>query len=314
VLRALVLEVITPNTRAMVSESRALDEAIRALPSGGHGSLEAARSAFKKTLVAWKRSSAFRSGPVAQSNAFVRAMFWPARPKALDEVLFGNDPIDRRLVEGRGVDAKGLFGLEYLLFAGIDRSVGPSWERRCRYAAEVSGNVLAYAERALRLIGDGREYAQVFASAGPESVNQLVAHSVDAIEGLAGRIAKLVRLAGEGEIRPVDVEGYYSALSCEIACALVAGTEALYSGPNGQSVSDLVALASRPTDDRIRRAFATARQALSGLNEPLEHAAKTNPSAMASVASAVKKLELAIKVDLVSALGITLSFTSTDGD
>jgi len=35
---------------------------------------------------------------------------------------------------------------------------------------------------------------------------------------------------------------------------------------------------------------------------------------MAKAAAAIKALELALKVDLASALGITLTFTSTDGD
>ncbi len=301
-LRALVLEVVRPNAQALLAESRTFDAALQK-------SLDAGRDAFKRALLAWKRAATFRDGPLVQSNALVRAMFWPARPKAIDAAVLGVGSIDRRSIEAASVDAKGLFALEYLLFAGTEGG-----ERRHRYACEASANVVAYAERIARLLGDGRDYADAFARAGRDSVNQLIVQSIDTIEALAGRLAKLTRTASAGEIRPVAVESYYSGTSLAIALALVTGTEALYSGAGGGGLGDVAAGVSKPVDTRVRDAFTAARDALEKLGAPLEQSVRSNPSSMANASAAIKALELALKVDLASALGITLTFTSADGD
>jgi predicted lipoprotein len=47
---------------------------------------------------------------------------------------------------------------------------------------------------------------------------------------------------------------------------------------------------------------------------PLERAAVSSRTTLAAAASAAKDLELALKVDLTRALGVTITFASTDGD
>lgn len=50
------------------------------------------------------------------------------------------------------------------------------------------------------------------------------------------------------------------------------------------------------------------------ISEPLERAVERDQDAITDAVSAVKALELALRVDLASALGVTLTFTATDGD
>jgi hypothetical protein len=166
VLEAVVREVLVPNARRLIVETRALDAAIRALGPDS-SSRERARSAFNQAIIAWKRASTFRSGPFEKSNAFLRAMFWPVRPAAIALLLRDARPMDERLVQELGADQKGLFGLEYALLepgmAARIASADASGKRSRRYAREVSGNVLGYAERLGRLLGDGREYGAALA-------------------------------------------------------------------------------------------------------------------------------------------------------
>jgi predicted lipoprotein len=306
VLRALVLEVMAPNVRALAGATRQLDAAIR-----GGKKLEDARSTFQHALLAWKRASVFRSGPLVQSNALLRAAFWPARTPAIDEVLAATRAIDERVIEELGADVKGLFGLEYLLFAAAN---GGDSEQRARYAKSVCANVVGYAERAARLLGDGERFAHEFAGAGQESVNVLVAQLVETIEALVGRIERVMRLDAAGVLRAADVEGYFSASSLEIASELVKGTEQLYLGAGGGGLSDLVLQIVPPLDLRLKAAFVEAAKQLGSVGGPFERVVKYDRPALVEASAALRSLERTMKIELRSALGVTLTFPSLDGD
>ncbi len=116
-LAALVTRVVVGMARELRSESDALYVALRDL--SGAPSPERQRTAqavFKRAALAWKQAYAFRLGPFVDSNAFQRAAFWPARATSIDAVLGAPEPIDEQRIEQLGVDARGLWALEYLLF------------------------------------------------------------------------------------------------------------------------------------------------------------------------------------------------------
>ena len=66
--------------------------------------------------------------------------------------------------------------------------------------------------------------------------------------------------------------------------------------------------------DRIEAQFQSALKAVDGIGAPLEKALLKDPAAVSRAYDECKKLEIALKVELVSALGVTLTFNSTDGD
>jgi predicted lipoprotein len=313
VLDAIVREVLVPNARRLIAESRALDGVMRNL-----GSQEEVREAFEKAVRAWKRAYTFRSGPFEKSNAFLRAMYWPARPAAIDALLRDARPMDERLIQELGADQKGLFGLEYALFEPdvSARSIAADarGERIRRYAREVSSNVLGYAERLGRLLGEGSAYASAFSEAGHDSVHRLVAHSVDNIEIVWGKLDRIVRASARKESGAAVVEGYYSGLSRELALELVAGTAELYRGGKGGGLSDLVRATQAPLDVRLHALFADAETKLRALGAPLERAFETEREGFDQAKAATKTLERALKLEAASSLGITLAFGSADGD
>ena len=81
-------------------------------------------------------------------------------------------PIDEQRVEGLGVDARGLYALEYLLFDPRSANAmalanDPHGARARAYALELAANVRGYADRVQRLLGDGHDYAKSFANGAP---------------------------------------------------------------------------------------------------------------------------------------------------
>ena len=112
VLRALVEQVVVPNTVAVADSSRRLDVQIAHLGAAPTvTTLRAAREQWQRALSSWKRADAFRNGPIMDTNSLLRAMFWPVRTSAIEELLHGSQAIDVASIDVMGVDRRGLFAL-----------------------------------------------------------------------------------------------------------------------------------------------------------------------------------------------------------
>src|SRR5262245_53120928 len=151
VLSALVLRIGAPDTQEILAQSRALASILRLPPSAAN--LEAARHALRKAALLWQRAYAFRNGPIIESHAFIRSAFWPTRPDAVREVLEGDQAFDDAFIAELGVDVKGVFALEHLLFEGPNGTaggffVGPGAMRARAFAIALADDALAYARKA----------------------------------------------------------------------------------------------------------------------------------------------------------------------
>ncbi len=94
---------------------RALGQ-LAAAPSDAH--LLTARSAWRHCVLAWKTRRFVSYGPFIEGNALLRATYFPVRPESIEQIIEGSRVIDARLVDEIGARDKGLFALEYVLFAG----------------------------------------------------------------------------------------------------------------------------------------------------------------------------------------------------
>ena len=305
VLEALAREVVGAMARDLRFETAALHTRLLGLEQRpGPDDLQAARVAFKRAILAWRRAYAFRDGPFVSSNAFQRATFWPARPPAIREVLASQASIDPSLVAALGLDAKGLFAVEYLLFdtqlGPLAATAGSAGERPRRYARQLAENVLGYANRITRLLGDGRAFGASFAGAGQSSVNQLVAQSMDTLDMVLGKFDRVSR--ARQQPTPFAAEGYFSGTSLDIAGALVAGTGQLYLGAAGGGLSDLVAAVSPPIDAHLKALLADCQARLAALGKPLEIAVQSDPRGWADAVAALQALRHFQKVEMASAL------------
>lgn len=308
VLEALAREVVGVMVHDVLVTSSELDAALRSLaeaPSPSHHA--AARNAFKPCALAWKRAYAFRAGPLAESHAFQRATFWPVPPSGILAVLSGSEVIDERCIEGLGVEQKGIFALEFLLFDVELARLGASsrevpGERARRYAREASGNVLGYARRVSKLLHSEQDYAAIFARDGQSSVAQLVVQVIDSVEILSGKLIRLPRAQARHDARWSAVEGFFSGLSLEVALALLTGTRQLYLGAAGGGLSTLVNGVSPAIDQHVRTCLDEADRSLRVLGGPIELALEASPAAYQAALRALAALQHTLKLEMASAL------------
>lgn len=323
VLSRLVLDVAVPDLQAVLAASEALDRELTAFGAAPTSvTLAAARAAFAQCLLAWKRAQCFKNGPLVDTNALVRATFWPARPGAAETIMNGSEPIDSQRVEALGVDVKGLYTLEYVLFppgltddAALTLLSSERGRRRWLFASALGASVLAYARRASAAMGDGAAFARRFADGGKQSMSRVVAQLITSVESLAmNRLGAVLGLSDSRLLKASDVEGAPSHLSSKVIGAELGALSRLYRASGSASLSGLTKSLSAPVAARIDGALAAAEAAVAALHAPLEVAVVERRAQTLAALAAVKNLERALKVDLASTLGVTLTFQAGDGD
>jgi predicted lipoprotein len=321
VLRTIATGVALPAIRALPELDTRLVRAVEALPSAPSlNDLTAARAALAASLLAWERAYTFRSGPLVESSAFLRARFWPVRKSSFHELLLGEGAIDAQRVAQLGVDLKGLFALERLLWERSEGGGGgllftqrPERARALAYA--LASDVQRRSQQAASLLGDGAAFAARFAQAGQESVALLVNQLVETSEAIVtDRFERVLGLQQNNRLRPGELMGDFSQLTTELTVTTMRGMRALYLGAREDGLSVLVQQAAPTIDAHVRSALAQAVAASEALGAPLAQLVVRDAAKVRSARELAKALELAFKVQLPSALGVTLSIAAGDGD
>jgi len=131
---------------------------------------------------------------------------------------------------------------------------------------------------------------------------------------VANRLSTIAWIGSTKRFRPIEVEGGPSGISHRLGTAVLEVTAHLYNGERGQGLGALVGAVAPPAHERIRGALASAVASMQSFTEPLEKVALADHSKIDALLAKCKALEVALRSDLASALGVTLTFTSSDAD
>jgi uncharacterized protein len=284
--------------------------------------LKRAQQAWKAVLLAWRRTQTFTHGPIADLGVYGRIQFWPSRRQSVDRVLRAPRPIDDAYVQELGANAVGLSALELMLFdsrqdeAGrIAGFTGPQGERQRKYFRALVQELL----RQTRLVENAWKgpagFAAKFGAGGQPQLNLVVNDMLTAIEtGAQGRLQLAIDKRAEQQARSELVEGGLSGTSQEGVLALLRGARAVYSGGDGIGLDDYLTQLKSPTARRVDAQFQRAIDAVQAIDSPLEEAIGLRDRAVKLAHDECRALEILLKVEVASTLGVTLTFKSTDGD
>jgi uncharacterized protein len=318
-LRATLQRVLLPDARSISQTSSKLQAALSQLPAAGsEPALEQARAAWRSAALAWQRGVAFQHGPYVKTEALLRAAFWPVRTSAVADVLLGSEPIDARRVAQFGVDRKGLFAIEQLLFEGetpaVPWLVGPKRTRALDLARACADDVCSYAERGRTALGDGEPFMSEFARAGQQSINRVVNQLLGTVENAAMRVQRVLTPRSARGLSRDDVQGGPSGVSTELLITWLSVCERVYGAGSAPSLAGLVEAVAPAINPHATSAFSAALAGLERLGQPLERAAQSDPAQLRAALQTLRQLEVAVRSELASALGVTISFSSRDGD
>lgn len=279
-----------------------------------------AQEAFRAAALVWKRVGTFRDGPFQAGNALLRATRFPARARVIEAVLAESRPIDATRIAELGSGEKGLYAIEYLLFdssmsIAFDRFGGPQGARVKAFSLGLARELVGLGEQIEKALGGrGSLLVDEFTASPQRGLSRLVNTLIEGLEVMAeGQLGVIYHLSEANRLEPTDVEGFASRISHRLALSRLEGTDQLYrSGTH--SISSLVRATAPNADASVRERLDNALAALRSMTKPLEGMAKQERSRLYEAYLKVKSLEAGMKVHLPSALGITITFSSTDAD
>lgn len=327
VLRELVTNVAAPAYREVATRSARLSEAADALAAApSSAALDATRARWREALVAWKATFPFRLGRLVPLAPHFHAMYWPIETKKLDAIVTDAKSLDAAFVHDLGISVKGMFALERLLFGAMPRKGAPpptpplealsgeAGTRRRAFVKALAADVVATARGASEIASDPA-FAGEIAGEGQVALNRLVNDLVNVVENVVNdRLNFMVGAVASGVITWTPYEGDASGSSGAIAAALLHGVANLYRPGAEGGIGALVRATSPAAAGPVDVAFARTLAGTDALGASLADAARRDRAQAQRAAAAGRALEVALKTNVASALGVTLTFTAGDGD
>lgn len=312
---------------ARSTELEASLTALCAAPS--EASLGAAREGWSAARAPFKRAEVFAFGPYSRPEFRIgpRIDSWPARPSFVEELLAGEEPVDPARIAELGVFHKGLPVIEYLVFSEEALTeLGDA--RRCEYLRSVGAELVSRArELHLAWAPEGGDFVGQLSGAGRTSTafrslrdafSEVVNRMGFTLENV--RRDKLGGPLGDGAggtPQPELAESRFSGRSIDDILDNLSGVEAVYFGDPARDVRGLSSYAAergQDFDQRFADGLAASRAALAAADLPLTAAVATDPERVREASARLGELQTLLQVDMIGALGLSLSFNDNDGD
>jgi len=329
VVELAITEAIRPGFARFAEEAGSLKlnvEALCATPS--EATLETARNQFKSAVTAWSRIELYRIGPLMVENRSDAILFWPDRKGiALKQVQGALAEADQtaasaKTLAGKSVAMQGLGALEFLLFGTDSETLAAGADFRCKYAAAiaelVSGRAdemsaewadpVGFSKRLLEPSASDPDYRSTREVL--EALTGLLAHGTEAI-----RDQRLLPFLGRDGAAPKPKSALFwrSGMTVPSISANFEGLKALLQDSR-------IAEATTPDQQWVGQSagfeFGNAERAEKLVTEPVEQAVSDpkQKKALDYMVIVTQSLDTILGENLAAALGLSMGFSSLDGD
>ncbi|MDN5205336.1 imelysin family protein [Fulvivirgaceae bacterium BMA10] len=284
-----------------------------------------------KAAVAWKKAEIFNLGPVDQLLLKTSIDNWPTNTFTIEEAITNGSSINSEYIETLGSTSKGIPAIEYLLFdenndkQNIINGFTDS-QNRIDFLLALCENLVYIANT----LYDAWEptngnYFNTFVNADGKdvgsSVNMLANELIFLTEIVKNQ--KLGIPLGKkslGTPLPNNVEAKRSRASLSFIKENILSIEAVFLGGNSTGFDDyLDELDAKYLDDQmlseaIKDQFSNVKTALNGIDNTLFDALTDDTIKVEAAYQELQKLVILLKTDMISSLGLLVTFSDNDGD
>lgn len=338
-LQNLADEIILPLHETFFEQTEALRTAVHDfLMNPSLESLNALQEAWRVESLLWHQVRLFNVGRLTFVYHSRIANNAPIATQIIDEFINGKTLIEPNAVGVFGSNVVGVRTVEYLIFDPVGGNEAilakfvddPNAIYRAQYLLLTVDDLHKTVGELLHMWSpDGLNYADQFVedddpSSVQESISMLVNAMVNSLETTVNMtIGWALGTEAGGEVQPQIVEARYSGYSIP---QITSFFEMLRDTFNGQSAAGdglgfddyLDFLGAQyddlPLSEAINRQIDAVLEALAAIDEPLETALITHPELVQQVYDEGRRLVVLMKADMVSQLGITITFSDSDGD
>jgi predicted lipoprotein len=328
-LRDLADHVIQPAYQQLNTRATALSSAMASFKSAPNTeNLTLLRSAFLDTWRAWQPCSPLNIGPALANNLRTNINVFPTDTTRINNNIQAGQA-DLQLAGNFA--AKGFPALDYLLFGSGDAAATAALfaadPNRLSYLEAIIGDLTTRIAATANAFDSGWRTAFVAANGVDvgSSTSLLLNEFLFDWEALRRhKIGDAIGIRFLGEIRPNQVEAFYSNISKELALLNGRGVYNIIFGIGADGTDHIgfddylraidAKASNGPLADALRTQMQAAFTALEAVPGELREAASANTTAMQTAYQEHQKAIPLIKADMTSALGVVITFNSNDGD
>lgn len=330
VLRNAVDEAIRPGFAALDADATQLEaELARLCDERSEAALASARAQFGQVVTDYSRIEFLRFGPLMEENRAERMLFWPDRKgialRQVQQVLAEKDETaaDEATLGEKSVALQGLGALEFVLYgSGAGELLTNSGDFRCRYGATIAAAVETVASELAEAWAAADGIAAELAN--PTSASTTYRTETEALEALTGAMSHGIEairdqrllpfLGREGEEpRPRSALLWRSGMTIASIRANFEGIANLF---ERSRIGEAVTEENLWVGNSVSFEFANAVRAADTVTVPLEQALadETQRKALGYLVILTRSLERLLGENLAAALGLSVGFSSLDGD
>lgn len=321
---------IRPGFDAFAAQTRDLQGAMAGFcASPSEAALAGPREQFGNVVRAWSQIEIYRFGPLMTDNRSDRILFWPDRKgvalRQVQAILAGGDATatDPATLKGKSVAVQGLGALEFVLFGtGAETLQSTEGEFRCAYGAAIT---VLLAETAQQMSAEWADPAGISARIirpqpsdpdyrnNEEVLQELIGTMVFGVE--ASRDQRILPFLGRDTQAPKPRSALFwrSNLTMESVLGNFDGVEALLVKSD---IWRYVPPEQFVIGEKAQAEFARIRTNVGKVTGTVEQAMAdaTQKQAIADIVVSTQTLGKLLGEDLPAALGLSVGFSSLDGD
>jgi predicted lipoprotein len=286
--------------------------------------LQAAKLAFKEAYNAWQAIE-FYDFAKGAGLSYGLNNFPPDTAKIQSNILSGNYD----LLTGANVKARGFPALDYLLFQSTDEQAIVDGVNNFQYAKKYLNDVANDVSSNITAVYDdwNTAYINTFINAtgidaGSSTailINTWAQYTERTRRERVGNALGYIGFVNSGSINEKLLEAFYAGYSKELLIANLQAGKNLFTGGSGQGFDDYPAVKEAsyqgtPLNEEISKQYDKCIAAANAISSDFKTALVNEKPKMETLFLELKKLTVLIKVDLASAVGVTISYTDNDGD
>lgn len=319
--------VLMANINTLTTSAATAQTAITAFTTTPNATtLTAAQTAWAVLAVNWAAVAPIDFGPIQDNLIEANVDTWPASDSKIETAITAGSS-----ASVVGADTKGLKGLEYLLFdangntAVLAKYTGSTAAAREAFLNSVAKDV---ATQTATLQSDWKgSYLTVFEGAKGNDVSSSVGQLVNTISLYLDQVKnmKIGNPIGMGvkindsKAHPDQIEYTLAEESLPVMKANIQAMKAAFDGGSGQGLDDLLNYVKATKSGQnlstvVDAQFDDVITKMNAITPPYATATSSQTQQIQAVFTSLKTLIAYFKVDVANNLGVTITFTDTDGD
>ncbi len=325
ILKNVAENIAIPAFKDFADKSISLDTSIASfIANPNTETLTNVKATWLEAKTAWKRAEMFRFGSVDDLSYETSLDFWPTSAVGIENETKSYDASETYL-DGVGSNKKGLPAIEYLLFAETDENVIEAFadEKRQGYLKALSSKLANQASEILAA-WEGDYKTAFIANTGNDagsSATLLANNMIILVETIKNKKVDAPAGLQKGSLKnPKAVESYYAEKSMEMITANLYVVREVFTGQDGSGFDDYLDALNVKGDESANLSADITSQidaclaAAAAITDPLQMAIDSQREKVQDLFVKTQNLTVMMKTDMMSRLGLIVTYSDNDGD